>query len=501
MKIFHLSKLALILGIFALLTGCQEDALEIDLYGSLQGVILDEESFLPIPGVIITTVPATEIVFSDEEGRFFIDSMLVEGYTIRAKKEGYREELQTVTIEDGRVKKLTMLMLLAPEENTTPGLPYGPSPFDGAPNQPTEITLSWTALNSDPQDTLFYDVYLYSDEKPGGELVLSAGRDTFVTLNDLDFGTTYYWQAVVDDRIFDPVYGPVWQFSTIVFPDFRYHYVRAEENGQWGIYTGDPSGGTIAEYPLTKGLGNCWRPRVSPNRQKIAFISFDGIESHLYTMDRDGGNVRKITGNVPVKGYDNAEIDFCWSPNSGQLLYMNYNKLYKVNADGSGLLQFAVAPDNRVFAEVDWSDNENKVVARTRGANHYEDEFYLINNLGQLSVLLADSAGALGSPTFSVNGDKLLYTYDVSESQNASGRLIDVEIFILDLQTGQRTNLSANKPPGTNDLDPRFSPTGGRIVFVNAPNDGVGPPAIYEMGLDGSDRQLLFDDAFMIDIQ
>ncbi|MCB0572919.1 MAG: carboxypeptidase regulatory-like domain-containing protein [Phaeodactylibacter sp.] len=500
MKISHPFRLIVVAGLFVLVSGCQEDALELDLYGSLQGTILDEETFLPIPGATITMVPATEIVFSNEEGLFFIDSILVESYTVRAKKEGYREALQTVTIEDGRVKKLTLLMTLAPEDNTAPGTPKNPVPSDGASGQPTSATLSWTVANSDAQDTLHYDVYLYSDDKPLGEQVLSASRDTFVALEGLDFGANYYWQVVADDGNFDPVYGPAWQFSTQAFPDFRYHYVRTEDNGQWAIYTGDPNG-SLVEYPLSQGLGNAWRPRLSPDREKVAFIAFDGIETHLYTMNRDGSEVQKITGNVPIKGYDNAELGFCWSPNGGQLLYMNYDKLYKINADGSGLSLFAEAPAGRVFAEVDWAMVQNQVVVRTRGANYYDDELQLISSTGQLTELLGDSLGAFGSPSFSLGGNKVLYTYDVSGSQNSNGRLLDVDIFILNLQTDITANLSAEKPPGTNDISPRFSATGGKIVFVNVPNDGVGPPAIYEMDQDGSNRQLLFEGAFMVDMR
>ena len=55
------------------------------------------------------------------------------------------------------------------------------------------------------------------------------------------------------------------------------------------------------------------------------------------------------------------------------------------------------------------------------------------------------------------------------------------------------------KEAGTNDLDPRFSPDGAKIIFVNTNNDGISPRTIMTMNIDGRDRTVLFEGAEMPD--
>ncbi|MEM9833176.1 MAG: hypothetical protein AAF944_21260 [Bacteroidota bacterium] len=54
-----------------------------------------------------------------------------------------------------------------------------------------------------------------------------------------------------------------------------------------------------------------------------------------------------------------------------------------------------------------------------------------------------------------------------------------------------------NKPAGTNDLRPRYSPDGARIIFENAPNDDPNAASIWVMDLNGDNRQLLYQNATM----
>ena len=80
------------------------------------------------------------------------------------------------------------------------------------------------------------------------------------------------------------------------------------------------------------------------------------------------------------------------------------------------------------------------------------------------------------------------------------------ECFLLDLTSGDLTDLSLvqinnnqtqNKPAGTNDLDPRFSPNGAKLIFTNTDNTGNGVRAVFTSDLDGRNRQQLFTPAEM----
>jgi TolB protein len=55
------------------------------------------------------------------------------------------------------------------------------------------------------------------------------------------------------------------------------------------------------------------------------------------------------------------------------------------------------------------------------------------------------------------------------------------------------------KPTGTNDLTPRYSPTGYQLIFVNRSNDGIASPQVWTCDLDGRNRAKLFENAFLPD--
>ncbi len=502
-KIIFLSVVAL----SALCWGCQEDPIEMEGFGRLEGRLLDENTFAPIEGAVVTTVPATDVFISDSTGRFSIDSLSEDSYTIRVNVDGYREGIQNVSIEADRTREATILMAQEEEEeNVAPSAPANPSPADGAQGLEPTVKLVWSDARGEADDTIRYDLLLYSSQSLEGQMVAEGLTDTTFTVEQLEYGTTYFWQVKADNGEFAPVYSPTWAFSVRPFPDYRYHYVRRDSaTGELGIYTGtvnDFGGNNIEEILLTEGLGDCWKPRMSPDRQKVAFLSFSGTQVHLFTMGRDGSDVQQVTDEVPVMSYDSEKIDYAWSPNSGQLLYMNFNKAYKINADGTGLTEFAEAPSGRAFTGMDWSSHPNHVVARVRGNNHYEDELYLINAQGALQPLRADEPGALGNPMFSVDGTQVLYSYDQSGSQNPNGRLIDMQLFIMEVDNPSDTRmLDAQKQEGTNDIEARFSSTGGKIICTNVPNDGIAAPIIYQIDIDGIDRSALFAGASMADMR
>jgi TolB protein len=109
-------------------------------------------------------------------------------------------------------------------------------------------------------------------------------------------------------------------------------------------------------------------------------------------------------------------------------------------------------------------------------------------------VLIDNPAGIVQSPTWSIDGNSILYTHDVSGNESIDGRMLDSRIFRLNLSSMDTTALSQNKPQGTNDMHPRYSPTGAQIVFTNAPNDDSQPPRIMIMGDDGESREELVEE-------
>ena len=96
--------------------------------------------------------------------------------------------------------------------NNPPNQPSNPNPGNGAINQPTSLTMTWSC--SDPNgDPLTYDVYFGTTNNPP----LAAGNQTSTSYNpgQLNNSTTYYWKIVAKDNQGASTVGPVWSFITI----------------------------------------------------------------------------------------------------------------------------------------------------------------------------------------------------------------------------------------------------------------------------------------------
>jgi TolB protein len=197
-----------------------------------------------------------------------------------------------------------------------------------------------------------------------------------------------------------------------------------------------------------------------------------------------------------VAGYHNYGEGFCWSPDGGQLLYSHYDKLYRINRDGTHLTLLATAPEGRHFKACEWSGVARKIVVQTIGANINDSELYLMKEDGsEMSLIVDNMPGRIEYPSFSIDGKKLLFTQDKSGFTTATGRQLDACVFLLDMATLQTTGLSGQKPEGTNDTYPRFSPNGAFIIFENSSNEVGAPKSIWKMNLSGEDRHLLIEHA------
>ena len=475
---------------------CREDPLEYQAFGRLTGLVLSD-SRDTLDNVLLSTNPATQVVSSDMQGRFVMDSIPVGEYALRAKRDGFREEITAISIEDGLATEVTLIMTPASPDNLPPSEPANPIPADDAKGQPLAVQLSWQSTDPNEQDTLTFGLVLYWDDETDGEQILTDYPDTTYLLEGLDYATDYYWQVIADDGNGGRVYGEIWHFQTEAFPDLPISFVR-KTGGKYDIYGADLEG-RLAR--LSNRTESSWRPRMSPQRDLIAFLSFEDLEVHLFTMERNGENVRKITSGVPVAGFNNFELDYCWSPDGARLLYMHDNQLYVINRDGSGLKLLAEGPADQSWVEVDWNGPGNYIAARRRGVQPYNSELFNLRPTdgAVLDTLVAGAPGTEGGPAVYIDGGKLLYTYDVSGFEASSGRQLDARIFALNLQDKTSLPLSDDKLDGTNDLDPRYSPTGAQVIFTNAPNNDNARKDLWIMNADGENRELFLENAEMGD--
>ncbi|MEM6967360.1 MAG: hypothetical protein AAF573_21530, partial [Bacteroidota bacterium] len=442
----------------------------------------------------ITTNPPTDILQTDELGRFAFENIKTGSYTLRIEKLGFETKIENLAVIQDNPVNPVIRLISDSLANNPPLAATAPIPTDGAKDLGTSVSLSWTA--SDPDgDPLRYDLRLLNFDQSQSALIAQDLTVPEFEVTDLEYGKLYFWQVIVKDGSADAVNGTLWSFETAPFPDHRFLFSRVND-GKYDIFSSDELGNAIQ---LTNNLVNNWRPRMNPDRSKIAFLSNSGLETHIFTMNRDGSDAQQIT-SISVNGDNIFDLDFAWSPDGEELLYMNGNKLYKVDHDGTGTELFAEAPNGFTYAECDWTLIDNKIIARLVGDNLYNSIIYLYDADGNLvQPLLTDIPGSTGGPMFSTVGTGMVYTQDISGYEVPDGRQLDARILTRDLNGFVPLDLSGDKVDGTNDLDPRFSPDGAWIIFTNTNNDGISQKDIYRMKVDGTDRELLFENAEMPD--
>lgn len=494
----------LLLAASCLLTACEENLVEPVRFGTVEGTVFDARTNKPLANVVIVTNPATGSYLTDAQGHFSIASAPSGSVGVTARKADYNQVTATVNVVEGQT--LPVAMLLEKASSTTPPNPPGrPEPAPLATSQPTALTLAWHPTNAAKNDSLRYDVVLYEGNNINQRNLLTNSKDTTALATGLLYNTTYYWQVTARNPGGGAARGPVWSFQTQALPDNRYLYARTVA-GNTDIYSSDALGANLLR--LTSATTVETAPQLSPNRDFVAFTSNATGQFQLYTMHRDGSNQRRIT-TLAVEGYNNAGVGYRWSPDGAQLIYAHYDRLYRINRDGTGLALLATAPAGRHFRECDWTvQGGGRLVVQTVGPSIFDAELYLYNTDGTAPVLFASNLpGRLDSPIFSVDGRAVLYSRDVAGFNDPTGRQLDAHLFIqrldgsatVDVTAGAGIGNSTSKPLGTNDIQARFSPDGYRLIFVNRVNDELSPPEVWTADIDGRNRSKVFTNTFLPD--
>jgi TolB protein len=475
-----------------ILWACNEDTIEPQFFGSLQGTVTFERDSLPAEGVEISTTPATSIVYTDSLGHYIISEIPTGNYSVVAKLEGFKNISKNISVSKEITTQADLELQRALEAPPPPTLLF---PENGQDSVALTVELQWSVENA-LHDVFTYSIILHEANQATPIIDLTGQEDTTLSVSNLKFNTTYYWQVKVKNEEGEVTNGELWSFKTLPFPDNRFVYASARE-GNFEIYSNDESNHNEAR--LTYNGNAQVFPQYSHDRNLIAFASFTGLDFHLYTMKKDGSNMTKVS-TLPLAGNHNPGKGFCWSPDNSKLMYSHYDQLYTVDQNGTNTTLVATAPAGRHFRSCDWTAIGNQVIVETVGILPYDAEIRLIDLTdGSDSIIVNNLPGTLQSPVFSIDGTKMLYTYDVSEFEIPNGRQLDSRIFLYDFSSGLSTDLSEDKPAGTNDLHPRFSPTGAEVIFENSANDNSGIITIWKMDVTGENRELLFSNASMPD--
>ncbi|MDM8158243.1 carboxypeptidase regulatory-like domain-containing protein [Labilibaculum sp. K2S] len=484
---------------------CNESTVDPELFGSVSGTVTtsEEAGSLPMEGVSITTNPGTTAVTTNSDGHFNLNEVKVGDVTVNAKKEGYTAVSIPVKVQEGKELVMQVVMGIAPPETAAPAEPVYALPLDATANLQTEVKLVWNNGKTEKGDTLFFNVILYEDGQFKGDTIAESIMDTTFVAKNLKFETNYRWKVDVSNRARQETKGRDWKFRTENFPKNGYLFVKDTLESR-DIYSWDLAKNHLVR--LTNDGGSEVSPRISPNEELIAYASNKSGEYHIYTMDTKGENVVKVTNDKAVAGYHNSGTGFVWSPEGDQILYGHYGDLYTINYNGTGETKIANAPVNRHFKSCDWSAHFNnvskeKIAVLTQGEKPYDNEIYLMDPDGtNLFLLVPNLEGTISSPHFSPDGTKVIFSLD-SLNEYDNGRQLNAKIYSVTTDGTTFTDLSGDdKTAGTNDLQSRYTETGGKIVFMNVANDNEGQKSIWIMDTDGSNREKIITNGEMPDL-
>jgi Tol biopolymer transport system component len=85
----------------------------------------------------------------------------------------------------------------------------------------------------------------------------------------------------------------------------------------------------------------------------------------------------KITNAAPISGFMDY-LNFSWNT-SEAIIYPSFDKLYRINNDGSGLTKIYQTPNGKFISECDWSNDGSKLLYKVNDPNGYNAEIYVIN--------------------------------------------------------------------------------------------------------------------------
>ncbi|MCJ7696311.1 MAG: carboxypeptidase-like regulatory domain-containing protein, partial [Anaerolineaceae bacterium] len=84
-----------------LLLSCKENTISPEMFGSISGIVLDADDNTSIAGASVTTSPPTNVLVTDNSGKFEYLNIAVGNYTITITKNDYVKNAVSVQVKDG----------------------------------------------------------------------------------------------------------------------------------------------------------------------------------------------------------------------------------------------------------------------------------------------------------------------------------------------------------------------------------------------------------------
>ncbi|HOV61852.1 MAG TPA: Tol-Pal system beta propeller repeat protein TolB [Candidatus Hydrogenedentes bacterium] len=171
--------------------------------------------------------------------------------------------------------------------------------------------------------------------------------------------------------------------------------------------------------PLSKEVGLNSAPSWSPDSRRVALtLSKDG-NTEIYLRDPDGGNAVRLTKNR------DGDTSPCFSPDGSKIAFVSDRagmpQIFVMNADGSGQTRLSFH-GGKAYDPV-WSPDGTMIafVSEIRGQGF---EIYVMNADGSNPTQLTDSPGINESPSWSPDSRHVIF----SSTRNGRSELYAVNV-------------------------------------------------------------------------
>ena len=198
---------------FASFIACESDELDIVNYGTIEGQVMDGETYLPLAGVMISTTPASVTLLTDAEGKFSIPKVKEGDIDVNLEKMDYLSNSLKVAVFEGEVTNMDFLIFK--DYNETGNIViYDPVPGNGAVDQKLAITLKWNIEGKKSGIEVLYNIYLFESNSTVQNLLSEDVILKEVTTDNLKPNTTYFWYVVARHDGHRVANSPAWTFKT-----------------------------------------------------------------------------------------------------------------------------------------------------------------------------------------------------------------------------------------------------------------------------------------------
>jgi hypothetical protein len=115
MKWFTLSIIVILTAL--VIISCSKDAIQEEMFGIIEGSVIDSKTEEPVRNVNITTTPPTNSILTDDNGVFELYDIPTGNYTVKASRPGYRDKSVSVSVRDKAITTAKIYFEQYPDES------------------------------------------------------------------------------------------------------------------------------------------------------------------------------------------------------------------------------------------------------------------------------------------------------------------------------------------------------------------------------------------------